>query len=97
MMFCQKRVKMNSKEEELKRCKKYKDFTKFLKNEGFEHARTSGGHMEFTKENTRSIPIPSHGTEPSKNLRHRIIKQIMGAMGFLCLFVFIFTGFPNIV
>lgn len=87
---------MNSKEDELNRCKKYKDFEKFLKKEGFEHTRTSGGHKEFTKPQIRSIPIPTHGTEPSKNLRFRIMKEIKVAIGLLCCGFFFFIIYPNL-
>jgi predicted RNA binding protein YcfA (HicA-like mRNA interferase family) len=88
---------MNSKKEEIKKCKTYKDFEKFIENEGFEYDRTSGGHKQFTRANSRTIPIPSHGKEPQGNLKARFVKEILVAIGGLCFFLMIWHNLSIMV
>jgi predicted RNA binding protein YcfA (HicA-like mRNA interferase family) len=85
---------MSKHSKDLEHCKDYKDFERFMLDNGFEYDHSTGGHNFYKPPNCgRSIPLSAHTKEPSKDLLNRLKKEILAAMGLLTIVVVLLIMF----
>lgn len=85
-------MKTVDKEDEIEKCKTWKDFRKFSEKNGLPYEYSNGGHIYHSNEKGK-MTFSGHEKEPSKGLRKKVIKQILALISCFGFFFFIF---PNL-
>lgn len=89
-------MKTMDKEEEIEKCKTWKDFRKFSEKNGLPYEYSNGGHV-YHSNSKGKMTFSGHEKEPSKGLRKKVIKQILALISCLGFFFFVFPSlFTNI-